>query len=69
MGLPCAKTRSKNQTSELIGEFPMVGTEKETQSLKTWVEPEVRSLDVAETAAAPKLGFDGGIAFPDCKRS
>jgi hypothetical protein len=35
-----------------------------------WIEPEVRSLEVGETNAAPNLGADvGGNAFPDCQRS
>ncbi|MEY2926050.1 MAG: hypothetical protein RL367_527 [Pseudomonadota bacterium] len=53
----------------IFGVFMMVGENKETQVLKKWVEPEVRSLDVAETAAAPKLGGDGGVAYADCKHS
>lgn len=35
-----------------------------------WIEPEVRSLEVGETNAAPNLGADiGGNSFPDCQRS
>lgn len=33
-----------------------------------WVEPELRQLDVRETAANPLSGTDGG-AFTDCTRS
>jgi hypothetical protein len=37
---------------------------------KPWVEPEVRQLDVQETAALPGTGQDiGGNAAPDCQRS
>ena len=33
-----------------------------------WVEPEVRYLDVTETALFPRVGRDGGN-YPDCTRS
>ena len=36
----------------------------------TWIEPEIRTLDIGETNAFPNLGADiGGNAFPDCQRS
>lgn len=36
----------------------------------TWVEPEIRELDVRETFALPRLGADiGGNPSPDCQRS
>jgi hypothetical protein len=37
--------------------------------LKKWIEPEVRTLDVKETTAAPKAGGDGAPLFPDCAHS
>lgn len=43
-----------------------------TDSVKreTWIEPEVRDLDVQETNAQPGPGADvGGNAFPDCQAS
>lgn len=37
---------------------------------ETWVEPEIRELDVQETNAFPGRGADaGGNPFPDCQRS
>jgi hypothetical protein len=33
-----------------------------------WVEPMVTEINVAETAANPTTGPDGGI-FPDCSHS
>jgi len=33
-----------------------------------WIEPEIQTLDVAETAGAPNRGGDGG-RFVDCTRS
>lgn len=36
----------------------------------TWLEPEIRDLDVQETNAFPRLGADaGGNPAPDCQRS
>lgn len=36
----------------------------------TWVDPEIRELDVRETFALPRLGADiGGNPSPDCQRS
>jgi hypothetical protein len=43
-----------------------------TDSVKreTWIDPEVRDLDVQETNAQPGPGADvGGNAFPDCQAS
>lgn len=37
---------------------------------KTWVEPEIRDLDVLETFARPGFGADvGGNPYPDSQRS
>ncbi|WP_156364436.1 MULTISPECIES: hypothetical protein [unclassified Sphingomonas] len=37
---------------------------------KTWIAPEIRELDVRETALSPGLGNDvGGNPSPDCQRS
>jgi hypothetical protein len=42
----------------------------ETPARKPWVEPEVRALDLRETAAFPGIGADiGGNPAPDCQRS
>jgi hypothetical protein len=38
-------------------------------TLLKWVEPEVRMLDVRETAQFPHVGSDGGVVAPDCTRS
>lgn len=36
----------------------------------TWVEPEIRELDVLDTFQFPFLGADiGGNPSPDCQRS
>lgn len=37
--------------------------------LATWVEPEVRMLDIAETALVPMVGGDGNPRHADCTRS
>ena len=34
-----------------------------------WVEPEIRQLDIRETATGPKAGGDGQRNYPDCTRS
>lgn len=35
-----------------------------------WITPEIRELDVRETALSPGLGNDvGGNPAPDCQRS
>jgi len=39
------------------------------QALLKWVEPEVRTLDIKETAAEPHRGVDGGHVDVDCTRS
>jgi hypothetical protein len=36
---------------------------------KPWIEPEVRELEVRETAAQPHVGGDGNFAYPDCNLS
>lgn len=36
---------------------------------KEWIEPEVRSLEIRETAAFTKLGNDAGTMGADCQRS
>ncbi len=37
---------------------------------ETWIEPEIRELDVQETNADEGTGADvGGDPFPDCQRS
>jgi hypothetical protein len=37
---------------------------------KPWMEPEIRELDVRETALSPGVGNDvGGNPSPDCQRS
>ncbi len=42
----------------------------ETPARKPWVEPEVRALDIRETAAFSGRGADiGGNPAPDCQRS
>jgi hypothetical protein len=45
--------------------------EQEAIKLKAWLEPEVRSLEVKETAQFPSgPGADGGsVEFPDCNSS
>ena len=46
----------------------MINDNANTKS--TWVDPEIRELDVRETFAFPRLGADvGGTPFPDCQRS
>ncbi|MDL2352453.1 MAG: hypothetical protein QFC78_06365 [Pseudomonadota bacterium] len=41
-----------------------------TPSKQTWVDPEIRELDVLETFALQHLGADvGGNPSPDCQRS
>lgn len=41
-----------------------------TTERKTWIEPQVRELDVRETFADPGLGTDvRGNPFPDCQLS
>ncbi len=39
----------------------MTNTENVQTPLKQWVEPEVRSLDVHETAVFPKVGNDNPV--------
>ncbi len=34
-----------------------------------WIEPEIRQLDVRETAFRPHLGADGETHYADCTRS
>jgi hypothetical protein len=34
-----------------------------------WVEPEVRTLEVKETALFTRIGPDGGHVAPDCTHS
>lgn len=34
-----------------------------------WIEPEIRQLDVRETAFRPHGGGDGDTRFSDCARS
>lgn len=37
---------------------------------KTWITPEIRELDVRETALSPGVGNDvGGNPSPDCQKS
>ncbi|WP_156359449.1 hypothetical protein [Sphingomonas sp. Leaf242] len=37
---------------------------------KTWIAPEIRELDVRETALSPGVGNDvGGNPSPDCQKS
>jgi hypothetical protein len=43
-------------------------TEAVSTQKETWIEPEIRTLDVAETAGFPNRGRDGG-RFVDCTRS
>ncbi len=37
--------------------------------LAAWVEPEIRTLDIGETALAPMVGGDGNPRHADCTRS
>jgi hypothetical protein len=45
-----------------------VAPDRDGRLLK-WVEPEVRTLEVKETALFPRIGNDGGHVAPDCTRS
>jgi hypothetical protein len=36
---------------------------------KAWIEPEVRTLEVRDTAIFLGRGPDGGVRNPDCTRS
>ncbi len=38
-------------------------------TLLEWIEPEVRQLDVRETAFQTGKGADGDASYPDCARS
>jgi len=40
-----------------------------SETLKKWVEPEVRTLEVRDTAAFPTLGGDGSLKYADSTRS
>ncbi len=43
---------------------------QELNGKQSWVEPEIRELDVRETAVAPHLGADaGGNPCPDSQHS
>lgn len=35
-------------------------------ALRTWIEPEVVSLDISETAISPARGVDGETLWVDC---
>lgn len=41
---------------------------KNSKDLAEWVEPEIRTLPVEETAGNPGMGSDGG-GFADCTLS
>jgi len=41
---------------------------KDSVELKPWIEPEIRTLEIAETHLFPGVGADGG-SYPDCTRS
>jgi hypothetical protein len=41
----------------------MVGQRVDTTELKTWIEPEIRTLEISETHLSPNVGADGG-AYP-----
>ncbi|WP_268795324.1 hypothetical protein [Sphingomonas sp. Leaf33] len=43
-------------------------TEAMTTQKEVWIEPEIRTLDVNETAGFPNRGGDGG-RFVDCTKS
>jgi hypothetical protein len=48
----------------------MTPESKALRERRTWVEPEIRELDVRETSALPGAGADvGGNPTPDCQRS
>lgn len=36
---------------------------------EVWIEPEIRTLDVAESQGLANRGSDGNRNFPDCSRS
>ena len=41
---------------------------KDSVELKPWIEPEIRTLEIAETHAFFGVGADGS-SYPDCTRS
>ena len=47
----------------------MNGTEATKATRMEWIEPEVRQLDVRETAFRPHAGADGETRYADCNRS
>lgn len=48
----------------------MTGQASSSGEHLTWVEPEIRELDVLDTFAFPFLGADArGNPSPDCQRS
>lgn len=42
--------------------------EQPVAALRTWVEPEIATLAIEETAGLPTVGFDGGPKA-DCTKS
>lgn len=42
---------------------------EDEQPRETWIAPEIRTLDVAQTERFPGVGPDGNVRFPDCSRS
>jgi hypothetical protein len=48
---------------------PKTSAPNETSIRLEWVEPEIRELDVRETAFDPHSGADGEKTYPDCTRS
>lgn len=46
----------------------MIENHEKAPALEAWVEPEIRTLDIAETNGLPFVGGDGGI-HSDCSRS
>ena len=47
---------------------PAATSEGTPEDKTEWVDPEVRTLDVSETASRPGVGTDGG-SFADCTLS
>ena len=43
--------------------------EQDGDNKAEWIAPEMRELDVRETAFGPHTGGDGDITYPDCSRS
>jgi hypothetical protein len=44
-------------------------TDQVVTAKETWITPEIRTLDVAETQTRSRRGGDGNARYADCTRS